>query len=153
MLRLTILCMVAFFFLASLALGQEDKETKLKPGDVPAAVTAAVARQYPNAQVSGWSKEMEDGKTTYEASVIDGSSKRDVVLAENGSLLAIEEALQASDLPATVRRAIHAKYPKASVRKAEKISHGDEVQYEVVLAKASKKEVLLTADGKIVKEE
>jgi hypothetical protein len=153
MLRLTVPYTIAFLCLVALAPGQEDKETKLKAGDVPAAVIAAVAKQYPSAQVSGWSKEVENGKITYEASVIDGSSKRDVVFAENGSLLAVEQAIPVSALPAAVRRAIRAKYPTASLRKVEKISQGTEVQYEVALAKASKKEVLLTPDGKIVKEE
>jgi hypothetical protein len=139
--------------LTTIARGQEDKEAKLKPADVPAAVSQAIAKQYPKAKVSGWSKELEDGKTTYEASVIEGSSKRDVVFAEDGSLLAIEEAIQVSDLPAAVKSAIRNKYPGASLRKAEKISHGDQLQYEVALGKAPKKEVLLTPAGKIVKEE
>jgi len=153
MLRLIFPYTAAFLCLVTLAPGQGDQETKLKAGDVPAAVIAAVAKQYPSAQVSGWSKEVENGKITYEASVIDGFSKRDIVFAESGSLLAVEEAIPVSDLPAAVRRAIRIKYPKASLRKAERISQGDEVQYEVALAKASKKEVLLTPDGKIVKEE
>jgi hypothetical protein len=52
-----------------------------------------------------------------------------------------------------VKRAIQSKYPGASLRKAEKISHGEQLQYEVALGKAPKKEVLLTPAGKIVKEE
>ena len=90
---------------------------------------------------------------TYEASVTDGSSKRDVVFAEDGSLLAVEEAIQVSNLPATVKSAIRAKYPVATLRKAEKILHRSEVQYEVALAKAAKKEVLLTSAGRIIKKE
>jgi N12 class adenine-specific DNA methylase len=151
--RLTFPCIIALLCMATLALGQEAKETMLKPGDVPAAVTQAVTKQYPNAKVSSWSKELEDGKTTYEASVSDGSFKRDVVFAEDGSLLAVEEAIQISDLPAAVKSAIRNKYPGASLRKAEKILHGEQVQYEVALAKAPKKEVLVTPAGKIIKEE
>lgn len=151
--RLTFPRVLALLCLTTLARGQEDKEAKLKPADVPAAVSQAIAKQYRNAKVSGWSKELEDGKTTYEASVIEGSSNRDVVFAEDGSLVAIEEAIQVSDLPAAVKSAIRNKYPGASLRNAEKISHADQLQYEVALAKALKKEVLLTAAGKIVKEE
>jgi hypothetical protein len=120
---------------------------------MPAVVRQAVTKQYPNAKVSGRSKELEDGKTTYEVSVIEGSSKRDVVFAEDGSLVVIEQSIQVSDLPAAVKSAIRNKYPRASLRKAEKISHGDQLQYEVALAKAPKKEVLLTPTGKIINEE
>jgi hypothetical protein len=146
-------CAFAFLCLAILAPAQEDKEAKLQPKNVPSAVTGALTKQYPNAKVSSWSKELEGGKMTYEASVMDGSSKRDLVFDENGSLLAVEEAILVSDLPAAVKSAIQTKYPAARLRKAEKILHGSEVQYEVALAKAAKKEVLLTPAGEIVKEE
>ena len=59
-------------------------------------------------EVSGWSKELEDGKTTYEVSVIEGSSKRDVVFAEDGSLVAIEESIQVFR-PACRREKCHSK--------------------------------------------
>ncbi len=132
-----------------LAAGQEQK---LRPAEVPAAVTEAAAKRYPKAQIAGWSKEVEDGKTTYEASIAD-RSKRDVVFAEDGSLVAVEEAIRISSLPAEVKRTLETKYPGAVVAKAEKIYHGDEIQYEVALRKTSKKEILLTSAGKVLKEE
>ena len=61
------------------------------------------------------------------------------------ALWAVEEAIQVSDLPAAVKSAIRAKYPAATLRKAEKILHGSEAQYEVALSKAPKKEVLLAS--------
>jgi hypothetical protein len=149
--RYTRACPLAVLCFAGLVLGGEDKETKLKSGEVPAAVVAAASKQYPGAQMSNWTKETEDGQTTYEASMVDGSSKRDIVFAENGALLAIEDVIPVSDLPAAVKKAILGEFPGASLRKAEKISHGNEVQYEVALGKVSKKEVLLTPDGRIVK--
>ena len=137
----------------SLLLAAQDQEQKLKSTQVPAAVTAAASKQYPNAKISHWSKETEDGKTTYEASVVEGSSKRDVVLAEDGTLVAVEEAVAVSALPGPVTSTVQEKYPKAIIAKAEKITKDGAVQYEVGLRKASKKEVLLTADGKVIKEE
>ena len=138
---------------SGLLLAGQDQEQKLKTSEVPAAVTAAASKQYPKAKISHWSKEMEDGKTTYEASVVEGSSKRDVVLAEDGTLVAVEETIAASALPGPVTSAVQEKYPQAVIAKAEKITKDGDVQYEVALRKASKKEVLLTADGKVIKEE
>ena len=138
---------------SGLLLAGQDQEQKLKPSEVPAAVTAAASKQYPKAKISHWSKELEDGKTTYEASVVEGSSKRDVVLAEDGTLVAVEETIAVSALPGPVTSAVQEKYPQAIIAKAEKITKDGDVQYEVALREASKKEVLLTADGKVIKEE
>ena len=139
-----------FYCVAIFAFAQEKK---LKPADVPSAVTAASAKRFPNAHVSGWSKETEEGRTTYEASIVDSSGKRDAVFAEDGSLVAIEEKISITELPVQVRSAVAAKYPKAVLRKAEKISHASETDYEVDLAQAARKEVTVSSTGKILKEE
>jgi hypothetical protein len=135
---------------ATLILGQEKK---LKPAEVPPAISAAATKRFPNAQVSNWSREAEDGKTTYEASVSDASGKRDAVFSEDGSLVAIEESVAVSDLPAQVKDAVLAKYPHATLRKAEKISHDSQIDYEIDLAKAARKEITVSSNGKILKEE
>ncbi len=100
-----------------LSAGQEQK---LRPAEVPSAVTEAAAKRYPKARIEGWSKEVEDGKTIYEASIAVQSSKRDVVFAEDGSLVAVEEAIPVSALPLGVKRTLEAKYPHAVVAKAER---------------------------------
>src|ERR1700694_4381690 len=69
---------------------QEAKEQKLKLKDVPAPVVAAAAKAYPNAKIREWAKETEDGKTEYEASMVEGSTKRDVLFAPNGDVVAVE---------------------------------------------------------------
>ena len=129
------------------------QEAKLKPSEVPPAVSAAAHKQFVGAKLSGWSKEVEGGKTTYEVSVVSGSSTKDAVYHPDGSLAALEEVVPVFALPAPVRDSIRAKYPGAILRKAEKITSGEQVQYEVDLVKASKKEVLLDTAGKIIKEE
>ena len=140
--------------LTSLPMLFEGQEQKLSPAAVPAPVSAAATKRFPKARVSGWSKETEDGKTTYEASVSDSTGKRDAVFGEDGALLAIEQGIALSDLPVEVKNAVTAKYPGAVLRKAEKITHdGGSVDYEVDLAKASHKEVTLSSTGKILKEE
>ena len=136
--------------LLSVASSSRAAETSVKSGDVPPAVTAALAKTFPHARVSHWSKETEHGQTTYEASVAEGPSKRDAVFAEDGSLLDIEQAIAIADLPAQVNHAVAVSYPHASIRKAEKILHGSEVRYEVDLAHASRHELLISSNGKIL---
>lgn len=142
-----------FALLLSLTGFISGQEKKLTAKEVPSAVTAASRKQFPGARVSGWSQESEEGKMTYEASVADKSGKRDVVFSETGDLLAIEQVIAVNELPAQVKDALHAKYSAATLRKAEKITRGPEVQYEVDLIKAARKGILLSAGGKILKEE
>jgi glucose/arabinose dehydrogenase len=132
---------------------QEAKEQKVKLKDVPAPVAAAAAKAYPNAKIREWAKETEAGKMQYEASMVEGATKRDVLFAPDGTVMAVEEVISIAELPAAVKNTIKAKYPQGVIHSAEKITGGKEVQYEIGLKKAAKKEVVLTADGKIVKEE
>ncbi len=141
------------FILVVWALAGSAQEAKLRSSEVPPTVNAAAEKQFAGARLSAWSKEVENGKTTYEVSVVSGSSKKDAVFNPDGSLAAIEEVVAVSALPVQVRDAVSARYPGSTLRKAEKITSGDQVQYEVALAKAAKKEVLLSAEGKIVKEQ
>ena len=133
-----------------LSAGQEQK---LKPNEVPAAVKATAAKEFPNARISGWSKETEDGKVTYEASITEGTSKRDASFGSDGSLLDFEQGMKIADLPTAVIAAIYEKYGKAVVKKAERVTHGDTTRYEVDLQNAPKKEVLFESGGKVLKEE
>src|SRR6185369_15583574 len=57
----------------------EENEHTLTAAQVPAPVRAAITREWPNAQVSKWSSEVEDGKTMYEAETVDGATHRDVM--------------------------------------------------------------------------
>lgn len=136
---------------ATLAAAQEKKP---KPSEVSPALTAAATKRFPGAQISNWSKETEDGKTTFEVSVKDASGKRDAVFLEDGAFVATEEKIPISAIPPVVKKAILDKYPNATFRAAEKVSHesGDS-DYEIDLAKAAHKEVTVSAGGKILKEE
>jgi Putative beta-lactamase-inhibitor-like, PepSY-like len=129
------------------------QERKINPAEVPPAVTRASLKYFPQGHLSNWSKEIGDGETTYEASVIDRSGRRDAVFSEDGSLVAIEQIIPIADLPKEVKNAVESKYPAAVLHKAEKIFRNGDVQYEVELAKAGRKEILFNIHGKILKEE
>jgi hypothetical protein len=125
----------------------------VKAKDVPQPVLAAATKAAPNAKVKEWEKNVEDGKTTYEVSMTEGSAKFQLVFEPNGTYVAKEETIPVSSLPAAVKSAVLAKYPKATLSSAEKITHPTATEYEVVLKNAAKKEILLSSDGKILKEE
>lgn len=132
---------------------QEAKEQKLKARDVPPAVVAAAAKAYPGARINQWAKETENGKTLYEASMVEGAKKRDVIFTADGTVDVVEEVIAIGELPTPVKDAVKAKYPKTTIHLAERLTRGAEIQYEVALKNAPKKEMVIAADGKIVKEE
>jgi Putative beta-lactamase-inhibitor-like, PepSY-like len=139
--------------LSAVAILGKPQEKKVSGTEVPAAVTTGATRSFPKAQISNWSKETENGKTTYEASLQDANGKRDAVFSEDGALLAVEQSIPVSALPPGVKDAISKNYPNAVVRKAEKITHDGSVDYEIDLGKSKRKEITVSSNGKILKEE
>jgi hypothetical protein len=130
------------------------QEKRLKPSEVPTGVTAAATKRFPTAQISSWSKETEDGKTTFEASIKDAAGKRDAVFLEDGAFVATEEKISISELPPVVKKAIMDRYPTATFRAAERVSHDSgDPDYEVGIVKAAHKEVTVSSGGRILKEE
>jgi hypothetical protein len=139
--------------LSPVAILVKAQEKKLSRTEVPVAVTAGATKSFPKARVSNWSKETESSRTTYEASVQDADGKRDAVFSEDGALLAVEQIIPIADLPPQVKDAVSNNYQNAVVGKAEKITHNGSVDYEVDLAKSKRKEITISSNGKILKEE
>jgi uncharacterized membrane protein YkoI len=150
---------IAVLFTAA-AVARADDEEKVPLDKLPKAVSAAVKKQFPKAELVGASKETEDGKTVYEVSLKDGDVKADVSLTADGTLLGIEKVIAAKDLPKAAADAVAAKYPKATVKLAEEVTKfkdgkAEPAYYEMHLVTTDKKavEVEVAADGKILKTE
>src|SRR5215475_3008692 len=108
------------------ASGQADKKVK-----APQAVMDAFKKQYPNATIKSVSSEKEGGKTVYEIESMDGAQRRDLMYDANGTVLSTEELVPNAQIPKAVSDAIAAKYPKASIVRAEKLIDKDGMRYEV----------------------
>ncbi|HYR83907.1 MAG TPA: PepSY-like domain-containing protein [Terriglobia bacterium] len=148
--RSVVCAIAASLCLAAIGTAQEQG---VKSKDVPAAVAAAAKQLYPNARIVGWSKETDAGKTFYEAEMREGQTKRDVQFLPDGKIDVVEEEIAIAAVPVAVRDALKARYPKAVIGLAERLTRGSDVQYELQLKKAPKKEIVFTPDGKFVKEE
>jgi len=114
---------------------------------LPSEILAAFQKSYPKATITGVSKETEDGKTVWEVESTDNGLGRDLVYAPDGTVMEIEEEIAASSLPAAVSAALNAKYPSAAIAKAEKLTRGEAVQYEIRLTGADVRSVELRPDG------
>lgn len=143
---------LVFLTLAASAQAQ-DQERKLSQKALPAAVLSAFKQAYPNATIKGVAEEKKAGKTYFEIESKDGKTFRDLLYQADGSVAEIEESLAVLDLPAAVRTAVQAKYPKAKLHKAEKVTKGAVVTYDVEVRTAKGKvDVDVDSNGKLLKE-
>ena len=60
-----------------------------------------------------------------------GGAKWQVVFEADGAFVAREEVIPMTSLPTVVRDAVKAKYPKATLHAAEKITRATTTEYEV----------------------
>ncbi len=146
---LAILALVIFQGGIDSALAQ--KKAKFTAKDLPAAVTAAFQKAYPNAKLVGASKETEKGVTYYEIESKDGSVRRDLLYTEDGTVSETEETIAISALPKAVTASLMKELPHAKILKAETSTTASGVNYEMV-AKSKGKEYEISFDpsGKLL---
>ena len=118
------------------------------PPGLPAPILAAFEAAYPHATLKSAAAEKEDGKVVWEVESTENGLGRDLLYAPDGSVLEIEEEVPSAQLPAPVTAAVKAQYPAARIVKAEKVTRGATVTYELQLAGAAKKSIELTPEGK-----
>jgi hypothetical protein len=135
-------------------------EEKVPLDKLPQAVKAAAKKRFPDGELLGGAKETEEGKTVYEVTVRSKGHKIDVDVTPEGNITGIEKEIDAKDMPKAVSEGLDLKYPGSTIKRVEeviKVSDGKESlqYYEVLLETPAKKkfEVLVSPEGKIVKEE
>ena len=129
------------------------QETKVQMKDLPAAVQKTVQEQTRTAKLRGLAKEVENGKTFYEAETTVNGKSRDVLMDPEGNVVEVEEAATLAAIPEAARKALE-KQAGASgkILSVETVTKGSTVTYEAVIQKAGKKsEVAVGADGSPVK--
>ncbi|HET6994032.1 MAG TPA: PepSY-like domain-containing protein [Chitinophagaceae bacterium] len=115
---------------------------------VPEAVSKAFTAKFPGATDIKWGKE---SAKEYEAEFKLNNSAVSANFGLDGSWKETETTIKAADLPTPVVNAIKAKYPAGVITLAEKVEKPDKTYYEtVVQSNGKKKEVEISADGKIL---
>jgi hypothetical protein len=156
MARFSLLVSTAFLLLAAPAPCLAQSEEKVPLDKVPKQVLAAVTAKFPKATLIGATREMADGKTTYEIGLtVDKQNLHALVTAE-GKLTEIHREIEAKELPPKVAKAVEAKYPNAKWEGVEQQSNaeGMAIGFEVVVevSRGQFVEVQLDANGAIRKE-
>ncbi|HKK21263.1 MAG TPA: PepSY-like domain-containing protein [candidate division Zixibacteria bacterium] len=114
----------------------------------PEAVMSAFHKAYPEAKILDVSRETKEGKLYYEIESKDKSVRRDLLYSADGSVFEMEEAISVKELPAKVSDGLKASFPSGKIERAERITRGKTVEYEVLVENKEKRtEVLLDANG------
>jgi len=131
------------------ALPGQEKPVRQK--DIPGPVLAAFHRAYPAAKIRGTSTEVEKGKTYYEIESVDGKQARDILYLADGTAAEIEETIPAESLPAAVRDAVTKEFHASDVTKAERVTRGAAVAYEIHVRRGAQHgSVVVDTAGKVV---
>jgi len=133
----------------------QGKETKVKMKDLPKAVQKTVQEQSKEATISGLSKEVEHGKTYYEAELKVNEHGKDILIDSAGAIVEVEEEVAMASLPPAVKTAIEAKAGKGRIVKVESITKNNAlVAYEAQINTAGKKsEIKVGPEGKSIHNE
>ena len=146
----------AFLFSLSLvfcatALAQ-NSEKKVTMKDLPEAVRKTVQEQSKGATLRGLAKEIEDGKTFYEAELKVNGHNKDVLIDPTGAVVEIEEQVALASLTPNVRVTIQKAAGKGKVLIVESITKNNTLEaYEAQISRAGKKsEIKVAPDGQLV---
>src|SRR5262249_39429346 len=115
------------------------EEKKIKRSELPAAVEKTVAEQSKNATVKGFAKEVENGKTIYEAELTVNGHGKDIAMDARGNIVEIEEEVDMATLPAAVKDGLAKAAGKGAISKVETLTKkGKLVAYEAVVKNGAK---------------
>lgn len=146
----TLLFSLILAFSASTFAQNSEKSVKMK--DLPEAVRKTVQEQSKGATLRGLAKEVEDGKTFYEAELKVNGHNKDVLIDPSGAVVEIEEQVALAPLPAEVKATIQKAAGKGKITAVESITKNNTLEaYEAHVTKAGKKsEIKVTPDGKLI---
>ena len=141
--------MLAAAVFASIAIAAE---TKIATKDLPAPVQKAVQEQSHGATLRGLTKEVENGKTEYEAELMVNGHGKDVSFDSGGRVVGVEEEVKMADVPAAARAAIEKAAKGATLRKVESVSEDGKNFYEASIRRDGKSsEVQVDRNGNTIK--
>src|SRR4051812_14315416 len=157
---LAVSALAVLFVWATGAGAVEEKAKKVPLDKIPRAIKDAIEGRFPGAEVTSVEKETEGGKVVFDIELKHKGRKYEMDVQEDGTILEVEKGKTLQEVPAALARTVDAKFPKATIKdimevnlvknKVETPDH-----YEVTVETADKKsqEVLITLDGRSVKEE
>ena len=136
-----------------LASGTRAQEGEIPLDRVPKAVMNSAKAKFPEAEIKEASEETEDGESVFALRMKHHRHDLGVTFKADGTVVLVETAVPAKELPKAVLRAVEHRYPGASFRGADSVKKGPEVKkaadyYELYLLTADNRPRLVKVDPK-----
>jgi len=147
------------FFLVLLILinsCEKEYEKTITKEDLPQVILDAFTAGYPEASVTGYTKEAEDGKICYEISFELEGQKIDILYNVEGVVVELEKTISAEEMPEPIKEAIAKEIPEHSLIRIEKVKKEGKLFYEAKIldTKNDKKYELFFSDsGELLEKE
>ena len=130
-------------------------EVKIKPSELPKAVSKALEVRFPGLEITSAAKETENGQIVYDIELTHTGRKFESDIKEDGTILEVEKELAEKSWPKPLASSVAAKYPKGKitivmevnlVRETKELP--DHLEVTVQTADKQEKELLFKLDGK-----
>ena len=141
----------ALLLAASMANAQEEK--KVRRNQLPAAVEKTVAAESQGATIKGFSREVEKGKTYYEAEMSINGLGKDILMDSKGHIVEVEEQVDMATLPQAVQDALKQAAGAGTIEMVESLTkNGKLVAYEGHVKRGKKRsEIQVGPNGEKLK--
>src|SRR6516225_170723 len=104
-----------------------SSEVAIKMKDLPPAVRKTVEEQRKGATLLGLSREVDAGKTYYEAEIKVAGHRKDVLIDPTGAVVEIEEEVSLQSLPEPARAEIEKQAGKRKVVSVESVTKDNNI--------------------------
>ena len=143
--------LTALLLAASMANAQEEK--KVRRNQLPAAVEKTVAAESQGATIKGFSREVEKGKTYYEAEMSINGHGKDILMDTKGNIVEVEEQVDLATLPQAVQDALNKAAGTGTIEMVESLTkNGKLVAYEGHVKRGKKRsEIQVGPNGEKLK--
>lgn len=145
--------LVALVAVVAVSLSVQGREKKVQMKDLPPAVQATVKEQSTGAELRGLAKEVEKGKTFYEAELIVNGRHKDVLIGADGKVVEIEEQVALNNLPSAVKAEIEKQAGKGKILMVESVTKDNALAFYEAHVKSGlrTREIKIATDGKLMK--
>jgi len=142
----------ALLFTSAIANAQEQ-EKKIQRSQLPAAVEKTVTAESQGATIKGFSREVEKGKTYYEAEMTINDHSKDILMDTKGNIVEVEEQVDILTIPASVQHALKQAAGTGTIELVESLTkHGKLVAYEGHVKRGNKRsEIQVGPNGEKLK--
>ncbi|MFC1502132.1 hypothetical protein ACFL6A_01810 [bacterium] len=147
-----------FFFILLILINSCEKEYEkiITKEDLPQVVLDAFTAGYPEASVTGYTEEAEDGKIYYEISFELEGRKIDILYNVEGVVVELEKTISAEEMPDLIQEAIAKEITEYSLIRIEKVQKEGKFFYEakILNTKNDKKyELFFSESGELLEKE